>query len=71
MAFQPDMILVYAHHLRDRLAAEGVTDPEIRAFAHVSLNGRRSELLVDPEVDLARVERSLGRRTWVLEHPGL
>jgi vitamin K-dependent gamma-carboxylase len=71
MAFQPDMILVYAHHLRDRLAAEGVTDPEIRAFAHVSLNGRRSELLVDPDVDLARVARSLGPRSWVLEHPDL
>jgi hypothetical protein len=71
MAFQPDMILAYAHHLRDRLVAEGVADPQIRAFAHVSLNGRPSELLVDPEVDLARVERSLSPRTWVLHHPDL
>ena len=71
MAFQPDMILAYAHHLRDRLAAEGVADPQIRAFAHVSLNGRPSELLVDPEVDLARVERSLSPRRWVLHHPDL
>jgi hypothetical protein len=71
MAFQPDMILAYAHHLRDRLVAEGVANPEIRAFAHVSLNGRPSELLVDPSVDLARVERSLSPRSWVLEHPGL
>jgi hypothetical protein len=71
MAFQPDMILEYAHHLRDRLTAEGVRDPEIHAFAHVSLNGRPSELLIDPEVDLARVERSLGSRSWVLGHPDL
>jgi vitamin K-dependent gamma-carboxylase len=71
MAFQPDMILAYAHHLRDRLAAEGIADPQIRAFAHVSLNGRPSELLVDPEVNLARIERSLSARSWVLRHPGL
>jgi hypothetical protein len=71
MAFQPDMILAYAHHLRDRLAAEGVADPEIRAFAYVSLNARPAELLVDPSVDLAKVERSLSPRSWVLHHPDL
>jgi hypothetical protein len=71
MAFQPDMILAYAHHLRDRLAAQGIENPEIRAFAHVSLNGRPSALLVDPDVNLARVERSLSPRSWILRHPDL
>jgi hypothetical protein len=71
MAFQPDMILSYAHYLRDQLAAEGTANPEIHAFAYVSLNGRPSALLVDPNVDLARVERSLGPRSWVLAHPDL
>lgn len=66
MAFQPDMILSFAHHLRDRLEAEGIRDPEIRALAYVSLNGRRSRLLVDPTVDLARIPRSLGPKSWVL-----
>jgi HTTM domain/Vitamin K-dependent gamma-carboxylase, lumenal domain len=66
MAFQPDMILEFAHHLRDRLESEGIADPEIRALAYVSLNGRPSQLLIDPGVDLARVPRSLARKDWVL-----
>jgi hypothetical protein len=32
----------------------------------VSLNGRPSQLLIDPDVDLSRVPRSLGRKDWVL-----
>ena len=65
-AFQPDMILAFAHHLRDTLRGEGVRNPEIRARAYVSLNGRRSQPLVDPTVDLAKVPRSLAPKEWIL-----
>ena len=66
LAFQPDMILGFAHHLRDTLRSEGIRDPEIRAQAFVSLNGRRARLLVDPSIDLAVVPRSLAPKHWVL-----
>lgn len=65
-AFQPDMILAAAHHIRDTLRSEGVRNPEVRAEAYVSLNGRRSRPLIDPTVDLARVPRSLAPKEWVL-----
>lgn len=66
LAFQPDMILDFAHHLRDTLQEEGVRNPEIRARVYVSLNGERSRLLIDPTVDLAKAPRSLAPKGWVL-----
>lgn len=64
-AFQPDMILAFAHHLRDLYRTpDGI--PRVRAEVHVSLNGRPARLLVDPEVDLARVRRDLRPKEWLL-----
>jgi hypothetical protein len=70
MAFQPDMILDFAHHWRDRLAGEGIPGVEIRAQAYVSLNGRPGAPLVDPTVDLARVPRGFAPKNWILPSPG-
>jgi hypothetical protein len=61
----PDMILQYAHHLRDVRAAAG---QEVAVYGHfrVHLNGRTSALLLDPEVDLARTEWSyLDTKEWI------
>lgn len=52
MRTQPDMILDYAHHIADRNRAEG-RDVEVYAESFASLNGRRTQRLIDPEVDLA------------------
>ncbi len=67
VAMRPDMILQFAHHLA-RTAAElgGIADAEVRAHVCVSLNGREAALLIDPERDLARIERSLRHADWVL-----
>lgn len=64
--FQPDMILAAAHRIRDTLRREGVSNPEIRAQAYVSLYGRRSRPLIDPDVDLAKIPRSLAAKNRVL-----
>ncbi|MAT24453.1 MAG: hypothetical protein CMN29_05680 [Sandaracinus sp.] len=66
MTTQPDMILSFAHHLRDRWAAEGRGEVEVYVDAWCALNGRRRQRFIDPEVDLARVEASLAPRDWVL-----
>jgi hypothetical protein len=66
MATQPDMIADYARHLRDRFEARGLTDVRVYADAWVSFNGRRSQRLVDPTVDLAAVERSFAPKSWIL-----
>ena len=66
MATQPDMIADYARHLRDRFEARGLTDVRVYADAWVSFNGRRSQRLVDPTVDLAAAERSFAPKRWIL-----
>jgi vitamin K-dependent gamma-carboxylase-like protein len=67
MASRPDMILQLAHHLA-RVWAEqrGIAGVEVRARVCASLNGRKAALLIDPERDLARVERSLRHADWIL-----
>jgi len=61
MSTQPDMIRQFATHLADG------RDVEVYADVFVSLNGRPSERLIDPEADLATVGPSCGRRSWVLD----
>lgn len=66
---QPDLILQLAHRIGDDLEAAGHTGVEVRADAWVSLNGRPSARLIDPEVDLARVEDGVMTAAWILPAP--
>jgi vitamin K-dependent gamma-carboxylase len=66
MATQPDMIEQYAHHLRRRFEADGYQNVRVRADAWVAFNGRRSQRLIDPKVDLAATERSFAPKPWIL-----
>ena len=66
MSTQPDMILELAHWIADDFRRRGIRDPEVRADAFASLNGRPRARLIDPAVDLARRSRSLAPYSWVL-----
>jgi hypothetical protein len=55
MAFQPDMILQYAHYIRDRYSQK----VKVYAQSYVSLNGRPSREFVLSEVNLALEKESL------------
>src|SRR5690606_21042969 len=68
MGGQPDLILQLAHAIGRDLRARGYRDFRLPAIAHVSLNGRRPRLMIDPAVDLLEV-RDRGPRTWVLPAP--
>lgn len=59
MAYQPDMILQYAHHL-------GRDGAQVYADVWVSLNGRPSRRLVPPDLDLMTVDRGAPHTAWVL-----
>ena len=63
MVEHPDMLLQFAHYLRDRAGP-----PQIPVYAvnYVSLNGRPRALLVHPEVDLAKIKRDLRPAEWIL-----
>jgi vitamin K-dependent gamma-carboxylase len=65
----PDMLLSLAHLVAEDFRRRGVVDPEVRADVFASLNGRPRARLVDPDVDLARVDPGLAKKRWLLPAP--
>lgn len=65
MAMQPDMILQFAHFLKNHYSAKGMEDPEVRAEVYVTLNARPSQLLLDPSVNLAQVQDGWKAKSWI------
>ena len=66
MAMQPDLILQFAHFLKDHYEAKGMEDPSVRAEVWVTLNGRPAQLLIDPEVDLTQKKDGWIQKDWIL-----
>lgn len=66
MAFQPDMIIQYAHFLADHYGEQGMANPQVRVEALVTLNGRPSQLFIDPELNLVDVDDSWAHKDWIL-----
>jgi hypothetical protein len=69
LAFQPDMLLQFAHFLEGEFQQQGVADPQVRVEAYVSLNGRPPALLADPGIDLTQKEDGLEPYDWLLPMP--
>lgn len=68
MATQPDMILQYAHILRDHYAKNGFEKPQVFVDSYVTLNGRLGRVLVDPNIDLASEVESFNHKSWILSY---
>ena len=68
MSTQPDMILQYAHIIAKEYRKKGLKSPEVFAEVYVSLNGSRSKLLIDPAIDLAKIEEGFSHKTWILPY---
>lgn len=66
MSYQPDMILAYAHHIRDKKHKEGHKDIKIYVAAACALNGREIQTFIDPNTDLAKEEYSWKAYPWIL-----
>ena len=66
MTTKPDLILLFGHHLAEEKRREGYDDVEVRARVMVSLNGRQPQLLIDPNVDLAKEQVSLLPAKWIV-----
>lgn len=67
MATQPDMILQFAHYLKEVYARKGITNIAITTECYVTLNGRMSQLLIDPNTDLTRENEGFGHKDWILD----
>jgi len=78
MATQPDMILQYAHFLReeftDSLIVESngekiqLNKPKITADVRVSLFNKGSKVFVDPNVNLSNINRGFKHKDWILNY---
>ncbi len=69
MSGQPDMILHLAHDIAADHRARGLQDVEVRVDALVSLNGRATAPMIDPDVDLARIEDGVMPAHWITPMP--
>lgn len=67
MGWQPDMLLQFAHRLAKLMPRSGPKPLRVEARVLVSLNGRKPQLVIDPNVDLAAESRTWGRPRWLLE----
>ena len=67
MATQPDMIVQAAKWIKQHDLDMGLDTRRVRAEVWVGLNGKRSQLFVDPFVDLSQIEDAMwASRDWVL-----
>lgn len=66
MSTQPDILLQYAHVLRDHYATQGFRSPEVYVDSYVTLNGRLGKPLVNSLTDLSKEKESFRPKTWIL-----
>lgn len=69
LSTQPDLVLQLAHHVRDDFRRQGHDDVTVQVEALVSLNGRSAAPMIDPAIDLARVDDGLSKASWILPEP--
>jgi len=66
MATKPDLIVQFAHYLVEQKRREGYDGVEVRVEVTSSLNGRKPQVMIDPNVDLAKERVSLLPARWIL-----
>jgi vitamin K-dependent gamma-carboxylase-like protein len=66
MTTKPDLIVQFAHYLAEQKRREGYDNVEVRARVMASLNGRKPQSMVDPNVDLVKERMSLLPARWIL-----
>lgn len=69
MRGRPDMVWQFAQFLADDIESRTGTRPQIYARAMLSINGRPSQPIIDPTVNLAEAHfpRFLGHAEWITE----
>ena len=63
---RPDLVLQFCNYLAEELKKQGYEDIDIKAIVIASLNYREPQYLIDPEVNLANIERSLAHSNWIM-----
>lgn len=68
MNTQPDMVLQFAHFLRDKYQAEYNAKTEVFVESYASINGKGSRPFISPNVNLASIKRGYQNKNWVLPY---
>jgi hypothetical protein len=68
MNTQPDMVLQFAHFLRDKYQTEFKAEVEVFVESYAAINGKGSRPFINPEVNLATIERGYQHKNWVLPY---
>ena len=66
MSMQPDLVLQFAHFLKDHYQKHGMKAPAVRAEVYATLNARPSRLLIDPNADLTKINDGWAKKKWVV-----
>lgn len=66
MSTQPDMILQFAHHLANHYKTPNQPHVEVYADVWVAAQGRPSQRLVDPKIDLTRQPLGWRVKSWII-----
>ena len=66
MSFQSDFILQYAHYLGNHFSSQGHENVQVFVESYVALNGRLSQLYIDPKIDLYQERESFKQKKWIL-----
>ena len=61
MSAETDLVIVFAHWVEQEWAKKGFEDVKVRGIINTRLNGRKAQPLIDPELDLTQVQRSVWR----------
>jgi len=63
---RPYLAIQFAHYIEEQFKIKGFENVEVRVKAKVSLNGRRKQLIIDPNTDLTMYNDSLMPAEWIL-----
>ena len=66
VAVSPDQLVAIAPFLAERARSAGLQNVSIRAVVIASLNGRKPQLLIDPDLDLLTLQRTWGHQPWIV-----
>lgn len=68
MSTQPDMMLTFAHIIKEDYQKRGFDEIGVFAESYASLNGQGSRPFVDSNVDLSLEKEGFQKKTWVLPY---
>ncbi len=71
MQTRPDMIVQFSHFIAEDLTQKGYSSIKVKAISKASLNGRKFQQFINPNIDMNSQNITIAHTNWVvpLKHP--